>query len=84
VTFEGYTRHIDWSLSVGRRRTRQAASTLRELEGASAARSEEAIDDPLRMARCLLAGKAVTGIVTAAAGSHNHRNQVTAAHLDGH
>jgi hypothetical protein len=36
------------------------------------------------MARCLLAGKAVTGIVDAAAGSHNHRNQVTAAHLDGH
>jgi NAD(P)-dependent dehydrogenase (short-subunit alcohol dehydrogenase family) len=35
VTFEEYTRHIDWSLTVGRRRTRrtsrQAASTMREL-----------------------------------------------------
>jgi len=36
VTFEEYTRHIDWSLTVGRRRTRQAASTVRELEGAPA------------------------------------------------
>ena len=35
MTFEEYTRHIDWSLTVGRRRTRQtarqAASTMREL-----------------------------------------------------
>jgi hypothetical protein len=35
VTFEEYTRHIDWSLTVSRRRTRQtgrqAASTMREL-----------------------------------------------------
>ncbi len=30
MTFEEYTRHIDWSLTVGRRRTRQAASTVRE------------------------------------------------------
>jgi len=41
VTFEEYTRHIDWSLTVGRRRTRQtarqAASTMRgKLEGAQA------------------------------------------------
>ena len=40
MTFEEYTRHIDWSLTVGRRRTRQtgrrAASTMRELEGAQA------------------------------------------------
>ena len=35
MTFEEYTRHIDWSLTVGRRRTRQA-STVRELEGAPA------------------------------------------------
>jgi hypothetical protein len=38
VKFEEYTRHIDWPLIVGRRRTRQiahqAASTMRELEGA--------------------------------------------------
>ncbi len=35
MTFEEYTRHIDWSLTVGRRRPRQtarrAASTRREL-----------------------------------------------------
>ena len=35
MTFEEYTRHIDWSLTVSRRRTRQtgrqAASTMREL-----------------------------------------------------
>jgi hypothetical protein len=58
ATFEEYTRHVDWSLTVGRRRTRQtarqAASTMRELEGAQALlEAEEAVDDPLRMARCL-------------------------------
>jgi hypothetical protein len=52
VTFEGYTRHIGWSLTVGRRRTRQAArqaaSTVREPEGAQALlEAEEAIDDLL-------------------------------------
>jgi hypothetical protein len=35
VTFEEYTRHIDWSLTVGWRRARQTArqavSTMREL-----------------------------------------------------
>ena len=35
MTFEEYTRHIDWSLTVGRQRTRQtarqAASAMREL-----------------------------------------------------
>jgi hypothetical protein len=36
VTFGEYTRRIDWSLTVGRRRTRQAASTVWELEGAQA------------------------------------------------
>ena len=44
VTFEEYTRHIDWSLTVGRRRTRQtarqAASTMRELRPRRS-RSEE-------------------------------------------
>jgi hypothetical protein len=38
VTFGEYTRHIDWSLIVGwwrtRQTARQAASTMRELEGA--------------------------------------------------
>ena len=70
MTFEEYTRHIDWSLTVGRRRTRQtvrqAASTMRELEGAQALlEAGEAVDDPLRMARSLLVGKAVAGIVNA-------------------
>jgi len=60
VTFEEYTRHIDWSLTRRPAGTRQAASTMRELEGAPAlVEAEEAVDDPLRMARCLLAGKAV-------------------------
>ena len=59
MTFEEYTRHIDWSLTVGRRRTRQtarqAASTRRELEGVQALlEAEEALDDPLRMACSLL------------------------------
>jgi proline dehydrogenase len=69
---------------------RPAADTPGSINRAGARRpqalleAEEAIADPLRMARCLLAGKAVTDIVTAAAGSHNHRNQVTAAHRDGH
>src|SRR5258708_34434263 len=80
VTLEEYTRHIDWSLTVGRRRTRQtarqAASTMRELEGAQALlEAEEAVDDQLRMARCLLAGKAVAGIVTAV--DREHREVVT-------
>jgi hypothetical protein len=70
VTFEEHTRDIDWSLTVGWRRTRltvsQAASTMRELEGAQALfEAEEAVDDRLRMARSLLAGKAVAGIVNA-------------------
>jgi len=52
VTFEEYTRHNDSSLTVGRRRTRQtarqAASTVRELEGAQALlEAEEAVDNPL-------------------------------------
>ncbi len=80
MAFEEYTRHIDWSLTVDRRRTRQtarqAASTMRELEGAQALlEAEEAVDDPLRMARCLLAGKALAGIVTAV--DREHREVVT-------
>ena len=70
MTFEGYTRHIGSPLTVGRRRTRQtarqAASTMREFEGAQALlKAEEAVDDPLPMARSLLASKAVAGIVNA-------------------
>jgi hypothetical protein len=49
---------------------------MRELEGAQALlEAEEAVDDPLRMARCLLAGKAVAGIVTAV--DREHREVVT-------
>ncbi|HYV77675.1 MAG TPA: hypothetical protein VE979_06075 [Streptosporangiaceae bacterium] len=59
MTFGESTRPIDWSLTVGRRRTRQAAPT----------------DDPLRMARCLLAGKALAGIVDAV--DREHREVVT-------
>ena len=59
MAFEEYTRHIDWSLTVGRRRTvqiaRQAASTIRELEGTQALlEAGEVVDDPLWMARSLL------------------------------
>jgi hypothetical protein len=77
---EAYTQHVDWTLTVGWRRTRQtarqAASTMRELEGAQALlEAEEAVDDPLRMARCLLAGKALAGIVVAV--DREHREIVT-------
>jgi hypothetical protein len=57
---------------------------VRELEGA------QALLEAKRLSMTCCAGplpagsKAVTGIVTAAAGSHNHWNQVTAAHRDGH
>jgi hypothetical protein len=72
---DAYTRHIDWTVSGGRRRTRQtarqAASTMRELEGAQAMLdAEEAIDDPLRMARYLLAGKALAGNVISVDREH--------------
>jgi len=49
---------------------------MRELERAQALlEAEEAVDDPLRMARCLLAGKALAGIVTAV--DREHREVVT-------
>jgi hypothetical protein len=49
---------------------------MRKLEGAQALlEAEEAIDDPLRMARSLLAGKAVAGIVNAV--DREHREVVT-------
>ena len=76
MTFEEHTRPIDWSLTVGRRRKRQAASTMRELEGPRALlEAEEAVDDRLRMARSLLAGKAVAGIVNVV--DRAHREVVT-------
>ena len=49
---------------------------MRELEGAQALfEAEEAVDDRLRMARSLLAGKAVAGIVNAV--DRKHREVVT-------
>jgi hypothetical protein len=76
VTFEVYTRHIDWSLTVGRRGHARQRQPCGELEGAQALlEAEEAVDDPLRMTRCLLAGKAVAGIVTAV--GREHREVVT-------
>ena len=49
---------------------------MRELEGAQALlEAEETVDDPLRMALSLLAGKAVAGIVNAV--DREHREVVT-------
>ena len=65
-----YARHIQWMLGPveGRRKTRStpraAALRLAELEQANRLlTAEEAIDDPLRMAPHLLAGKALAGDV---------------------
>jgi hypothetical protein len=85
VTFEQYTSPHRLVLNVGRRRTRQAASTVRELEGSYALLEAKrpsmarcgwpAADGPLRMARGPLAGKAVAGIVDAV--DREHREVVT-------
>jgi hypothetical protein len=63
-----YIRHIDWTNSVGHRRTRQthrqAALSVRALEDAEGLlQAEEATDDPLRMVGYLLDGKALDGEV---------------------
>jgi len=65
-----YASHIAWMAgpTEGRRRTRMtprlAAMRLNEYERAQALlEAEEAVDDPLRMAPVLLAGKAVAGEV---------------------
>ena len=63
-----YTRHVDWTNTVGHRRTRQthrqAALSVRALEDAEALlKAEEATDDPLRMVGYLLDGKAFDGEV---------------------
>jgi len=65
---EAYTQHIDWTMGIGRRRTRQtprqAAILLRRLEEAKATlEAEEACDDALRMIPYLLDGKAIQGRV---------------------
>ncbi len=78
MTFEEYTRHIRL---VPHRRPAADTPGSTNRAGArrhlSAARSEEAIDGPLRMARCPLAGKAVAGIVDAV--DREHREVVTTA-----
>lgn len=65
-----YAAHLQWIMgpAEGRRKTRMtprgAAVRLDELERANALLvAEEAIDDPLRMAPHLLAGKAIAGVV---------------------
>jgi hypothetical protein len=65
-----YAEHMQWMTgpAEGRRKTRMthrnAAMRLHELERAEArVETEEAIDDPLRMAPQLLAGKAFAGTV---------------------
>ena len=71
VTFEEYTRHI--RLVPHRRPTADTPGSTNRAGARrrpSAAQSEEAVDDPLRMARCLLAGKAVAGIVTGVDREH--------------
>jgi hypothetical protein len=55
VTFEEYNHHVDWSLTVGWRRTRQ---TIR------------LVDDQPRMTRSLPSGKAVADIVNAVDRGH--------------
>jgi hypothetical protein len=67
---DAYTRHIDWLLRNGLRRTRptprQAALTLRHLEKAQRLlEAEQACDDPMRMIPYLLQNKAVRGRVVA-------------------
>jgi hypothetical protein len=72
---DAYTRHVDWLIRNGLRRTRQtprqAATTLRNLEEAGRlVEAEEACDDPLRMAAYVLANKAVRGTVVAVDPTH--------------
>ena len=74
MTFGAYP-PIDWSLTVGRRRTRQAVPTVREFEGAQALLEAKRPSMTRADARCLLAGKAVAGIVDAV--DRKHREVVT-------
>lgn len=65
---EAYTRHADWQQMGGRRRVRptvrQAAETHSKLEMADKMlTTQEAIDDPLRMAPYVLRDEAVIGTV---------------------
>lgn len=78
-----YARHLQWmnSPAEGRRKTRrtprEAAMRLGELERAETLlAAEEAIDDPMRMAPHLLAGKALAGIV-------KHRDETRRERING-
>lgn len=78
---DAYLAHIDWIVQNGHRRTRQtprqAARTLRWLEGAKERlRAEEACDDPVRMIPYLLDNKAVEGQVVQVNLQHYERARV--------
>jgi hypothetical protein len=68
VDREEYTRHVEWTSTVGYTRTRQTARQAIEMmsrmeEAKARLVAEEALDDPLRMIPWLLDGKAVEGDV---------------------
>jgi hypothetical protein len=83
---KAYAAHIAWmnGPAGGRRRTRRApraaAMELGRLEAAQArCNAEEAIDDPLRMAPVVLAGKAVAGEVVQC--EPDHRENIGGSNL---
>jgi hypothetical protein len=72
---ESFGRHVGWVTDGGRYRTtdtpRQAAMTLRRLEGAlSRYDAEKAIEDPACMIPYLLGGQAIRGVVAAVNDQH--------------
>lgn len=72
---ESVGRHIDWVTGGGRYRTtdtpRQAAMTLRRLEGALARYdAEKAVEDPACMIPYLLGGQAIRGVVAGINDQH--------------
>jgi hypothetical protein len=72
---EAYTRHADWQQMGGRRRVRptvrQAAEMHSKLESADKTlKTQEAIDDPLRMAPYVLRDEAVIGTVVSINPDH--------------
>lgn len=84
VDREEYTRHIEWTSTVGYTRTRQTArqaiQTMGRMEDAKARLvAEEALDDPLRMIPWLLDGKAVEGDVVDVDPDHQEVANVRAA-----
>ena len=76
---EAYTRHADWQQTGGRRRVRptvrQAAETHSKLELANKTlTTQEALDDPLRVAPYVLRGEAVIGTVVNIDPDHVERS----------